>query len=61
MTRITGAALLLLASTGVAMAATVLPSVPLPVRAPEIDPASALSGLTLLLGALAVARGRRAK
>jgi len=32
-----------------------------PLRAPEIDPASAASGLTLLLGGLAVARGRRAK
>jgi hypothetical protein len=32
-----------------------------PMRAPEIDPASAMSGLTLLLGGLAVARGRRAK
>jgi hypothetical protein len=31
------------------------------VRAPEIDPASAASGLTLLLGGWAVARGRRAK
>jgi hypothetical protein len=31
------------------------------VRAPEIDPASAMSGLTLLLGGLAVARGRRFK
>ena len=29
--------------------------------APEIDPASAISGLTLLLGGLAVVRGRRAK
>jgi hypothetical protein len=28
-------------------------------KAPEIDPASAASGLTLLLGALAVLRGRR--
>jgi hypothetical protein len=28
--------------------------------APEIDPASALSALTLLLGSLAVLRGRRA-
>ena len=28
-------------------------------RAPEIDPASAASGLTLLFGALAVIRGRR--
>jgi hypothetical protein len=31
------------------------------VRAPEIDPASMASGLTLLLGGLAVARGRRSK
>jgi hypothetical protein len=31
------------------------------VSAPEIDPAGALSGLTLLLGGLAVVRGRRAK
>ena len=29
--------------------------------APEIDPAGALSGLTLLLGGLAVVRGRRLK
>jgi hypothetical protein len=29
------------------------------VSAPEIDPASALSGLTMLLGGLAVMRGRR--
>jgi len=28
-------------------------------RAPEIDPSSALAGLTLLAGALAVLRGRR--
>lgn len=31
------------------------------VSAPEIDPASALSGLTMLLGGLAVVRGRRGK
>jgi hypothetical protein len=31
-----------------------------PVTAPEIDPASAMGGLTLLAGALAVLRGRRA-
>jgi hypothetical protein len=30
-----------------------------PASTPEIDPASALSGLTLLLGGLAVIRGRR--
>ena len=29
--------------------------------APEIDPASAISGMTLLLGGLAMVRGRRAK
>ena len=32
-----------------------------PVGAPEIDPASAVSGVTLLLGGLAVLRGRRTK
>lgn len=31
------------------------------VATPEIDPASAASGLTLLLGGLAVLRGRRLK
>ena len=30
-----------------------------PVRAPEIDPASAMAGLTMLAGGLAVLRGRR--
>ena len=30
-------------------------------NAPEIDPAGALSGLTLLAGGLAVVRGRRSK
>jgi hypothetical protein len=30
-----------------------------PAEAPEIDPASAMSALTLLAGALAVVRGRR--
>jgi hypothetical protein len=29
--------------------------------APEIDPASAMAGMTMLLGGLAVLRGRRAK
>lgn len=32
---------------------------PTPVNAPEIDPASAMSGLTLLAGGLVVLRGRR--
>lgn len=31
------------------------------VKAPEIDPASAMAGLTLLMGGLAVLRGRRGK
>jgi hypothetical protein len=30
-------------------------------KAPEIDPASAVSALTMLLGGLAVLRGRRAR
>jgi hypothetical protein len=30
-----------------------------PVQAPEIDPASAMAGLTMLAGGLAVLRGRR--
>jgi hypothetical protein len=32
-----------------------------PVAAPEIDPASAVSALTLLMGGLAVVRGRKTK
>jgi hypothetical protein len=32
-----------------------------PVRAPEIDAASAAAGLTLMIGGLAVLRGRRSK
>jgi len=32
---------------------------PTPVQAPEIDPASAMAGLTMLAGGLAVLRGRR--
>jgi hypothetical protein len=34
-------------------------SSPSPVQAPEIDPASAMAGLTMLAGGLAVLRGRR--
>jgi len=30
-----------------------------PISAPEIDPSSAIAGLTVLLGGLAVIRGRR--
>jgi hypothetical protein len=32
---------------------------PKPLKAPEIDPASAMAGLTMLAGGLAVLRGRR--
>jgi hypothetical protein len=32
-----------------------------PVKAPEIDPSSAIAGLTLMLGGVAVLRGRRSK
>jgi len=32
-----------------------------PTAAPEIDPSSAIAGLTLLLGGLAMVRGRRFK
>ena len=35
------------------------PTSPSPVQAPEIDPASAMAGLTMLAGGLAVLRGRR--
>lgn len=35
--------------------------VPIITSAPEVDPASALTGLTLFAGALAVLRGRRNK
>jgi len=34
---------------------------PNPVRAPEIDAASAVAGLSLMIGGLAVLRGRRSK
>lgn len=34
---------------------------PRPVRAPEIDPSSAIAGLTLMIGGVAVLRGRRSK
>ena len=34
---------------------------PSPVAAPEIDAASAVAGLTLMIGGLAILRGRRTK
>ena len=36
-------------------------SPPTPVRAPEVDTSSAVAGLTLMLGGLAILRGRRKK
>jgi hypothetical protein len=52
--KIIGSAILLAAISGAAMAINIDP-------VPEIDPASAYSGLTLLAGALLVLRGHRAK
>ena len=36
-------------------------SPPTPVRAPEVDASSAIAGLTLMLGGLAILSGRRKK
>jgi hypothetical protein len=55
MSKVFGFVVLLIAS-GSAMAVG-LPNCP--VGVPEIDPASAATGLTMLAGALAVIRGRR--
>lgn len=55
MFKLIGSILLSAAVIGVAQAIVVDQQVP------EIDPASAISGMTLLLGGLAVIRGRRAK
>jgi hypothetical protein len=41
--------------------APTIPSKPSPVKAPEIDPSSALAGLSLLAGGLTVLRSRRSK
>jgi hypothetical protein len=54
LTRI-AAALVLMTLAGAACASVVV------ARTPEIDPASAIAGLTLLAGGLAVLRGRKAK
>lgn len=51
-----GSLLLSAAFIGIAQAVTLDP-----VGAPEIDPASAISAVTLLLGGLAVIRGRRSQ
>jgi len=49
------------ASTWTARRVISASAAPSAASAPEIDPASALGGLTLLLGGLAVVRGRRIK
>jgi hypothetical protein len=46
---------------GVASALDTVASTDIVVRAPEIDPASAMAALTLLAGGLAVLRGRKTK
>lgn len=67
MYKLIGIAVLTLAASGAANAFGLppifhLPPLPHgpPTMAPEIDPASAMGGLTLLIGGLAVIRGRRA-
>ncbi len=73
MRRIAGILILSFASITAAQALTFRPDIPVrgpgggggsgggntPAAAPEIDPASAVSALTLLAGGLAVIRGRR--
>jgi hypothetical protein len=49
------------ANAHVGFAEHIFATAPPTTSAPEIDPAGALSGLTLLLGGLAVVRGRRVK
>jgi hypothetical protein len=68
MTKTVGLAILLfgmasLASAGVDQDKTPVwcPPPPKQMKAPEIDPASAMAGLTMLTGGLAVLRGRRSK
>lgn len=61
MLRLIGVTAMFLGAAGVAGAVAVVGPTTVPLSAPEIDPASALSGLTLLLGGLAVVRGRRAR
>jgi hypothetical protein len=51
---------LLLSASGAALASHGWPP-PWCFKAPEIDPASAMAGLTMLAGSLAVIRGRRTK
>jgi hypothetical protein len=55
MVRIFAAALALMTLAGAASASVVV------AQTPEIDPASAMAGLSLLAGGLAVLRGRIAK
>ena len=57
MFKLIGTILMSAALVGIAQAVTVDG----PVGAPEIDPASVISGVTLLMGGLTVLRGRRAR
>jgi hypothetical protein len=54
MSKFVGAALLMIGLSGAAMAVQV-------VGAPEIDPGSAMTGLAMLAGTLAIVRGRRVR
>ena len=59
MVKIIGFVALTLSAATVALATVAPTAVQIP--APEIDPASAIGGLTLLLGTVAILRGRRAR
>jgi len=61
MKKIFAISLLSLAAVTTAFALTTLPPKLTPNPAPEIDPAGAMSALTLLAGAIAVLRGRRSR
>jgi hypothetical protein len=67
MSKVTGFVLLLVAAGSAVAGGPDFPQFDLPswwwhpLKAPEIDPASAIAGLTMLAGALAVIRGRRGK
>lgn len=57
MVRLIGAVLAMMSIAGAACASIEIA----PLSAPEIDPASAIAGLTLLGGGLAVLRGRKSR
>jgi hypothetical protein len=54
MSKLIGAAILMIGLSSAAMAVQV-------VVAPEIDPGSAMTGLAMLAGTLAIVRGRRVR